>query len=431
MKRCIARSPLKVLVLSRNYPNNVMEQLGLWVAGLTRQIAESCEVRVISPVPYCPAALGFLEYGRFRKIKRKRWDGPILVYHPRMVVGPGYSLYRFEAAAYELGIRKLVTRIRREFQFDLIHAYFGYPDGVVAARLGQQYAVPVITTEQALWRPWMDNYPSVRRAAVKAASSYAFHIAVSSALRDSVIEFTGKRENMHVIPNGVDEECFRLLNDEARRKLNQVLYVGVLNFNKGLDVLLHAMQILVQQKPQARLILLGGFHYRNTRLQGERIQRMAHDLGLDAHVEFVGMKSPADVARYMQESALLVLPSRRESFGSVLVEALACGTPVVATRCGGPEDIVNDSVGRLVSPGNAEELADAIGSVMNHRNRYVALELRKYALDRFSWPLLANRTMDLYREALATMRVRSGSGAIGRTVSANCAEERSQLESVQ
>src|SRR5262249_62336963 len=141
------------------------------------------------------------------------------------------------------------------------------------------------------------------------------------------------------------EECFRPPENEAGRKGNQILYVGVLNFNKGLDVLLHATQKLVQRQPEARLILLGGFFYRNTRLQAQCIQRLAHDLGLDAHVEFVGMKPPAEVARYMQESALLVLPSRRESFGSVLVEALACGTPVVATRCGGPEDIVNDSVG--------------------------------------------------------------------------------------
>jgi len=166
-------------------------------------------------------------------------------------------------------------------------------------------------------------------------------------------------------------------------------------------------------------------------LQAQCIQRLAHDLGLDAHVEFVGMKPPAEVARYMQESALLVLPSRRESFGSVLVEALACGTPVVATRCGGPEDIVNDSVGKLVSAENAEELANAIASVMNHRDRYVPLQLRQYALNRFSWPRLANWTMDLYRAALADRHLTSQSGTTGQTMSSDCTTGRSQLEPVQ
>src|SRR5260221_10298897 len=165
-------SPLKVLVLSRIYPNNVLTALGPWVNRLVREITETCEVRVVAPVPYYPPLPGLAEYGRFRKVERQQQQEGIAVYHPRFLVGPGYSLYNVEGLAYYYGVRKLVDQIRRDFPFDLIHAHFNYPDGVAALRLGQRYGVPVIVTEHALWRPWMDQYSMVRRQAVPAARKY-------------------------------------------------------------------------------------------------------------------------------------------------------------------------------------------------------------------------------------------------------------------
>lgn len=402
---------LKVLVLSRNYPNNVMPQFGPWVDRLMQHMTDRCDIRVIAPVPYCPPGLGLFEYGRFRAVERQRAEGRVRVYHPRFVVGPGYSLYNIEAAAYYLGIRRLVDRVRDEFSFDVIHAHFGYPDGVVGARLASRYGVPIVVTEHALWRPWMDQYPLVRRQAIAAARTYDCHVGVSTALRDSIVHFTQKPEIVRVIPNGVDGSIFKLLEKSEDKKSEQILYVGLLNFNKGLDLLLHALQALVRHRPTAKLVLVGGFHYRNTRLQAERIQQMAHDLGLDHHVEFVGMKTAPEVSRYMAESAVLVLPSRRESFGSVLVEALACGTPVVATRCGGPEDIVNDHVGRLVPTDNAEVLTEAMADILDHPQHFLPEQLRAYALERFGWERVVAQNVEAYQDAV------SGRCAAARPVS--------------
>jgi glycosyltransferase involved in cell wall biosynthesis len=102
----------------------------------------------------------------------------------------------------------------------------------------------------------------------------------------------------------------------------------------------------------------------------------------------------------MRKSALLVLPSRAESFGAVLVEALACGTPVVATRCGGPEDIVSDEVGTLVPPEDENALAEGIGRILQRRGMYNPERLRTYALERFSWERVANDTVNVYQQAL-------------------------------
>jgi teichuronic acid biosynthesis glycosyltransferase TuaC len=397
--------PVKVLVLSRNYPNRVMEFLGLWAERLVRHSTRFCELKVVAPVPYVPPLPRFAEYyTRFRRIEKHRWDDGVEVFHPRFVLGPGYLLHSLEAVAYYLGVRRQVDQLRAAFPFDLIHAHFAYPDGVVAAWLGRRYGVPVVITEQAPWRPWLDDHPLVRRQTLWAAQESMFVIAISRFVRDTIVHFTHDPGKVRVIPDGVDGDVFVPLPKGQQPNLCQILYVGQLFFTKGIDILLQAMHKLVGRHPEYRLVLVGGNYYRNKQLQGEHLQLMAHDLGLGDRVEFVGTKPLPELVRLMQESAVLVLPSRAESFGCVLVEALACGTPVIATRCGGPEDIVTEQVGMLVPVGDTDALAQAIGEVVENREAYSPELLRGYALESFAWEQVARRTVDLYKEALDRFR---------------------------
>ena len=102
----------------------------------------------------------------------------------------------------------------------------------------------------------------------------------------------------------------------------------------------------------------------------------------------------------MAESAAVVLPSRAESFGAVLVEALASGTPVVATRCGGPEDIVQDGMAELVSVEDTVALADALSRVLAASGRYDRARLRQFAVERFGWNTIVDRIHAVYQEAV-------------------------------
>ena len=122
--------------------------------------------------------------------------------------------------------------------------------------------------------------------------------------------------------------------------------------------------------------------------------------GARNYAEFIGERPPDEVARLMRRSAVVVLPSRAESFGAVLVEALACGTPVIATRCGGPEDIVTERVGLLIDKERPDVLAAAIERVLDRRSDYDPAELRAHALDNFSWDRVAQQTVELYDAAL-------------------------------
>lgn len=398
----------KVLVLAKSYPNPVFDVQGLWVESMVRQSANFCEPKVISPVVYCPPLPGLSSYyTRLRRIPRHRWVNGIEVFHPRFLSGPGYSLRPLEAAAYYWAARRALDRLRPDFRFDLIHAHFTYPDGCVAVRLGRLFKVPVIITEQNLWGAWMDRNGIVRRQTIRAARECTFHVAISTAVRESIACLAGESEKLRIIPDAVDGSAFTLPDKNNLRHRNQIIFVGAIRQVKGVDVLLRAIRILIDSGRDVNLVLVGESYFKNYRHEYDRIRKMSQEVGLGNHVNFAGKKPLRELVRNIQESAVLVLPSQAESFGMVLVEALACGTPVVATRCGGPEDIVNDRVGVLVPPANPELLARGIDDVLARRGGFDPAELRAYALENFGSEVVGRRLSALYEEALARARKRN------------------------
>ncbi|HEX8969371.1 MAG TPA: glycosyltransferase, partial [Chloroflexota bacterium] len=235
----------------------------------------------------------------------------------------------------------------------------------------------------------------VRQQAVWAARACSAHIAVSHAVRDHIVQVTGDLGKVRVIPNVVDGVEFAP-PAERRRVSDQVLFVGILRNSKGFDVLLRALPELRRERPSVRIKVVGDPFYRAYQQEADRLRQLATELGVSDCLEIVGGKSPAETARLMAESQVVVLPSRRESFGTVLIEALACGTPVVATRCGGPEDIVTPDVGRLVPSEDPQALAAALISVLDAPGQYPADDLRAYALTHFGAPVIAQRLANEY-----------------------------------
>jgi glycosyltransferase involved in cell wall biosynthesis len=396
------RLPLRLLVLARNYPNPELPLLGLWTQRLVQCVTGSVEAKVVSPVPYAPPlpALGSLDYyGRHRRVPRRRWDGPVEVFHPRMLIGPGSSTRVLEALAYALAAVPAVRRLRREFPFDLIHAHFTYPDGVVARLLGRRYGVPVVITEHAPWLPWMDEAPLIRRQAVWAARTCDAHIPVSSYVRRTLLEvMDGRARPTEPIPMLVDGETFKP-SGTGRKQPPQILFVGAVRRAKGADVLIEALAQLRRTHPEVRLVLAGEPFYRSYARDFEQILERVRELGLERCVDVVGPKPPPEIARLMSESALLVVPGRAESFSAVAIEALACGTPVVATRCGGPEEIVTPELGRLVPREDPVALAEAMGDVLDEPQRYPPQALRRLVLGRFGADVVAAETVRRYLQA--------------------------------
>jgi glycosyltransferase involved in cell wall biosynthesis len=387
-----------VLVLSRNYPNSILTHQGPWVQRQTSALARlGCAMTVLAPSPYWPPIPGPTEIVRMRQIERFRREDGFDVHHPRFLVGPGQSTAFLEAAATYASIARRVARLHRRRPFDVIHAHFSYPDGVVAVMLGRRLRIPVVVTEHVLWKPWMSSYPLVRRQAVWGLERAAAFVPVSHAVRRSMNEYIeGLPTPTHVIPVGVDGHVFQLKPSRVSPKGERLLFVGWINYIKGMDVLIDSLSAMVRRGRRVGLTIVGGALFRHKQRQQDELLRKVEAAGLAAHVSFAGPQDAAGVARYMRESDVLVLPSRRESCGSVLLEALASGTPVVATRCGGPEELVTDDVGVLVPVDDPAALASGIERVLDGLDSYEPEALREYALSNFSWERLAERYLRVY-----------------------------------
>jgi glycosyltransferase involved in cell wall biosynthesis len=401
---------LKVLCIARNFPNSALPRLGLWTERLVQACAGSADVKVVAPVPYWPPLPGPAAYTRLREVKFHVRRGDNDVFHPRFLAGPGSLFQRFEAQTFYASVARCARTLRAAFPFELIHAHFVYPDGWAAARLAQRYQVPLIITEHAAWHPWLDQQRAARRMALEAAAQSTYLIAVSAAVRATIADFIdpgggdpgapGNYAKLRVIPNVVDTQIFTRVSGDKARTPNRLLFVGIMRHVKGLDVLLRAVRILLDGGRPVSLAVVGESFYSAYRRDYERIRLLVTDLGLDQEVQFLGGMAPADVASEMQKSALLVLPSRRETFGTVLPEALACGIPVVATRCGGPEEIVDESVGVLVPPENPEALATAIAGVLDRLASYDGARLRAYAEERYDIRKVGHQYAALYASAV-------------------------------
>lgn len=390
----------RVLVLSRSYPNSQFPSLGIWVERLVEAAADDADPAVVSPVPYAPPLPYTNAFERYRKVERRRTaDGGVPVEYPRVPAGPGYLLHAADALLQYLPVRRTADRFHSERPFDLIHAHFIYPEGVMAARLGRRYGVPVVTTEHSLWLPWLDDHPMVRRQALAALDDIRVVTVVSETVRRTVQAVVGDREvETRLLPNVLDDETFTPPADPGQRIAGRLLFVGAVREVKGLDIAVRALDRIADRRPSVHLRVVGEPFRHSYRKDEREVRKLIDRLGLSERVTFVGGLSPDGVAKEMRTARALVVPSRRESFSSVTVEALACGTPVVATRCGGPEEILTEDTGVLVPPEDPKALAEGIDSILSGRRMFNRDQMHTRTVERFDRSAARRRLVSLYRD---------------------------------
>ena len=386
--------PPRVLVLARNYPNNAFPTIGIWTERLVAASAAVARPTVVAPVPYAPPFIGNAFTRRFRTVARTRVAGDITVHHPRIPTGPGQLLHAFDARLGLPALRRAVIALHRADPFDLIHAHIIYPDGVIASHIGEELGIPVVSSEHAMWRPWLDRHTFVRRQVEAALPKIARITAVSDALKQSIVSLFGERVPIDIVPNVVDERIFVPAADDEPRDPDHLLFVGVIRRVKGLDVLVRALAQLLPAHPNLHLSVVGATFFRAYEREAAEVRTLVGTLGLHARVTFLGELAPPDVAALMRRSALLVVPSRRETFSLVTAEALASGTPVVATRCGGPEEIMTPETGELADVDDPRSLAVAIEAAL--ARSYDRPRLRSYAVERFGTTAATERLGRLY-----------------------------------
>lgn len=220
-------------------------------------------------------------------------------------------------------------------------------------------------------------------------------IAVSQALAEEVINLGVNSQKILVISNGVDVARFEPVPLYYRQ--NVILYVGSLIERKGVDFLLAAMPDVFNAFPEYQLIIVGeGPLY-------PMLKQMVESLNIAGKVTFLGFQSHDQVRTLMQQAKLLVLPSTEEAQGVVLLEALACGTPVVASKVGGIPEVVTPEVGVLVPCADTAAIARAMLDVLSNRKRWLSMsyQARLRAENMYNWKEIARQTISVYNEVLS------------------------------
>lgn len=359
---------VRTLLFSTLYPSSARPLHGIFVETRLRELLRGggVQTRVVAPVPWFWSTHD--RHGKFAAMARtpgRETHNGIEVWHPRFLVVPkvGMTLAPFLVA---LGARQALAEIQRQgFDFDVIDAHYFYPDGVAAAMLAWWFDKPLVVTARGSDVNLIANYRLPRLLIQWAARRASASIGVSAALVERLRQLRIDPSRLHEIRNGVDAERFRPTPmAEVRAQLGiagapVVLTVGNLQEHKGQRLVVDAFAKLIRRYPEARLVIVGEGPDRAF------LASRAESLGLADRTTFAGTVPNAELARWYSAADVLVLASSREGWPNVLLEAMACGTPVVASAVGGiPEVMRRDEVGRLVQVRTGEAFAEAIEGVL-------------------------------------------------------------------
>jgi D-inositol-3-phosphate glycosyltransferase len=317
---------------------------------------------------------------------------------------------------YMSGFFKALDRFRAQnaVAYDLIHSHY-WLSGRVGAWAQRVWGVPHITTFHTLGEVknricGSGSEPDIRLAVENEVADGCDRILMTSEKEKNNLlrYYSACEEKITVVPCGVNLDLFRPIDKlAARRRIGAAthevlaLYVGRFAPEKGLDRLFKAAACL-RSLPQLRFIVVGGDG--NGDPDHQRMLQLRHALGLSERVTFVGRVDQAGLPVFYSAADMLVVPSSYESFGMVALEALACGTPVVATRVGAMEELLREhDSGGLAVDLRPESLAAAIDGMRNGRARHPAAPeaIRRSAL-RYNWSRVAAAVLKVYRNSLET-----------------------------
>jgi len=275
---------------------------------------------------------------------------------------------------------------------DVIHAHVSYPGGYAAMMLSKLYKKPFIITEHMGPFPFKEFLKKgklsdkVKLPLINASKI----IAVSNSLADKIAYFGITRPI--VIPNLVDESFFKIRDVPRKNKKFTFFTLCGMYPQKGIIDLLKAIKKVSNINSDV-LFRIGG--------EGEKLKeykKYSKELALDNKLEWLGSLSREDSLKEFQNSDAFILTSHHETFGVVLAEAIACGKPIISTKCGGPEDIVNENNGLLVKKNDIDQISKAIIYMMKTISKYDPVKIRNDFLKRFSRKVVTDQIYKQYLE---------------------------------
>jgi glycosyltransferase involved in cell wall biosynthesis len=383
-----------LLVICNAYPDKKDEHpMGIYVKSQLEYLKPYFDkIYVISPIPFG------IEYIRKTQYKNYEYDN-IYVYFPKYFNFPVFYFYyrnlwiRLEKKA----IYKLLEK--EKINFNLIHAHFTWPSGIVAIAIKEDFKIPVVITEHAS----VTFEKAIREKDdlfIMAWKSCDMLIRVRKKDICSLVSVGVPPEKITCIPNGYDHKKFvNIDKKDCRQKLGIpmdrkiILNIGNLYGEvKGHKYLIDSISHVVKQRKDILCIIVGGGKLKNS------LENQIRHLGLADYVKLVGGKPFNEIPIWMNACDIFVLPSLNEGNPTVMFECLGCGKPFIGTKVGGiPEIIISEDYGLLVEPENPTDLAEKILIALN--KEWDSNKIKIYAQN-FTWEKISKDISQIYQKII-------------------------------
>ncbi|WP_409272367.1 glycosyltransferase [Neobacillus sp. SCS-31] len=321
---------------------------------------------------------------------RKYYDEGVLVYS---YVTPAFGITRTKRIMFNHFLRRLERLFRKiqadGEQVDVIHAHSFIPAGYGASVIGKKHNIPVVITEHAssiINKSLSAIEVSYFKKSIELSNAI---ICVGEGLKQSIIELTGTKKYIEVIPNIVSP----LFQFKHRNRINNEFTfcsVGNLNIGKRFGPTISAFTSAFKGNSQIKLKIIG---------EGEQYTKLKNQidsLGMRDQISLLGVLPREKVAYHMQNSDAFVLASAFETFGVVYIEALACGKPVIGTRNGGADSIINQENGILIDVDNENQLTEAMREMVGNYDKYKKEEISAITIKKYGEKSITNKLNVIY-----------------------------------
>ena len=397
---------VRALVLAGgSFPSQIQPVHGVFVKERVRHVAQlpGVDVCVLAPSPYFPPFKSFRRWYPWSQIPRRDVVDGLHVERPKYPLLPKVGGY-FHARLIEQAARRALRCIR-DFEFDLIDAHFAYPNGAAAVRLSRRLNKPVVITGRGEDIARYPDLPIIGTQVRQALREATQLVAVSSEIAERMERFGADPARITVIPNGVDCQKFQPIpKHQARKQLGLstsrplVLAVGYRLELKGFHLLIDAIPAIRARFPDALVAIVGG----QARWAADYLPTIEERIrvhNVQDHVLIAGVRPQQELAAWYSAADVLSILSSREGSPNVLMEAMACGLPAVATRVGGIPEVLADARNGMLLPERSAEAA-AVGISEALARDWDRDAVRRFA-EQKSWHRTAEQVKEVFERAVA------------------------------
>lgn len=368
----------KILFIPSWYPNEDDPIAGIFIEEQALALSKEFDVAVL--LPKMAAWRNVLKSNAPDKSVKEQQSG-LPVYHeyarPLIPHGPESIDYGTFARAAQNGFKRIVNEWGTP---DIIHTHVVLPAGWAALGVAKQNGIPIVLTEHSSPFSMHLGTELSRRLVRETLNGVNQIVAISPALAKQLLDFEPSL-NIEVIGESLRTDFFVPAEnvDKAERTGKSFFVAARLAEQKGLEHLVRAVHLLVDKGLNSFELVIGG-----DGPDRQKLEQLVQNLAVSSYCRFLGGLNREQVRERMQKCDVFVLSSLHETFGVVVGEAMACGKPVISTRCGGPEFFVNEQNGVLVDVANPRALADAMEDFLLDRLSFDPETVRASVVNRFS-----------------------------------------------